>query len=102
VDTYQLVIELTDVYTKENFPRLNRKKRREKEAARLAACSANAQMIKYADIMDNCRAISGQDSDFAPVFLRECKMLLERMDKGHPGLRERAFEIVMRELDQLA
>ncbi len=99
--TLKLVTELTDVYTKKNYPRLNRKRRRVKEAERLANSSADAQTIKYADIMDNCKAIAGQDSDFAPVFLEECKLLLDQMTKGNSELRQQALRVVNEEMQQL-
>src|SRR5687767_14535490 len=57
-ETIQLVLELTDVYVKENYPHWNRRKRKDKEAARLGKTSAAAQTIKYADIIDNAPEIT--------------------------------------------
>lgn len=99
--TLRLVIELTDVYTRQLHPRLNRKQRKAKEAERISQISADAQTIKYADIMDNCKAIASQDTDFAPVFLRECKMLLSKMDKGNKALHNEALKVVEMEQEQL-
>ncbi len=78
-----LVIELTDVYTKHEYPRLNRRKRKAKEAIRLEKTSAEAQTIKYADIIDNATEIGEHDADFAPVFLKECRAIIERMKRGN-------------------
>jgi (p)ppGpp synthase/HD superfamily hydrolase len=58
IRTTQLTVELTDIYTKTKYPRWNRKKRKRKEAQRLSKVSAEAQTIKYADIIDNCKEIS--------------------------------------------
>ena len=69
--TLDLVIELTDVYTKHKYPRFNRGKRKSMEADRMEMISAEAHTIKYADIIDNARDITGHDPDFAPAFLRE-------------------------------
>lgn len=92
--TLQLVEELTDVYIKASYPGLNRRARRSKEAERLAACSPEAQTIKYADIIDNIPGIVHYDNDFALVYIRECKQLIEELGKGHPQLRERALQTV--------
>tara|TARA_R110002126_G_C10172123_1_gene473973 strand:+ start:42 stop:548 length:507 start_codon:yes stop_codon:yes gene_type:complete len=67
----QLVVELTDVYTKEAFPYLNRKERKCREAFRLRDVSRNAQRIKRADIRDNSVSINEHDPKFAEVFNRE-------------------------------
>lgn len=92
--TVALVQELTDKFTKENFPGWNRKLRRCKEGERLSTASAEAQTIKYADLIDNCIDISNNDLDFAPVFLRESKDLLQKIDKGNPSLYKRAMNVV--------
>jgi guanosine-3',5'-bis(diphosphate) 3'-pyrophosphohydrolase len=87
--TLKLVEELTDVYIKNNFPGMSRRSRKQKEADRLGEASADAQTIKYADIIDNTD-ITYNDRSFAPVYLKECKFLLEKMKKGNPELRARA------------
>lgn len=92
--TTALVVELTDVYTKKNFPKWNRKKRRAAEEERMSQTSAEAQTIKYADIMDNCKEIVEHDPDFARVFLRECRNLLQMMTQGHPELYRQAKQAV--------
>jgi (p)ppGpp synthase/HD superfamily hydrolase len=65
VQTLKLVVELTDVYTKTSYPGWNRKKRKQKEASRIEQTSPEAQTIKYADIIDNCKEITIQDPEFA-------------------------------------
>lgn len=100
--TLQLVTELTDVYTKFNYPQWNRRKRKSKEVLRLAETSANAQTIKYADIIDNCHDIVTGDPDFAAVFIRECHTLLSKMQRGNQDLRQQAMRLVDDGLKQLA
>lgn len=85
--TLHLVIELTDVYTKANYPALNRRIRKTKEAQRLAQVSPEAQTIKCADIFDNLKDVVNDDSDFALVYIRESKVLLQQMKHGDPTLR---------------
>lgn len=92
--TLALVIELTDVYVKDKYPRMNRRERKAKEQDRMSATSADAQTIKYADIMDNCAEIVDHDADFAPLFLLECRQLLNRMNRGNQELFHRALAVV--------
>lgn len=92
--TLELVDELTDVFVKEDYPQMNRRKRRSKEADRLADASVDAQTIKYADIIDNTADIAKETSDFALVYLRECQQLLQRMSDGNHDLYERAVNTV--------
>ncbi|WP_423738209.1 HD domain-containing protein [Chitinophaga caseinilytica] len=100
--TMHLVVELTDVFTKQAYPTWNRRKRKAAEAKRIAANSPEAQTIKYADILDNCMGISGHDADFAPVFLHECRQLLNMMDKGDAALKKRAESVIAEELNALS
>jgi (p)ppGpp synthase/HD superfamily hydrolase len=93
-ETLKLVVELTDLFTKERHPRWNRKKRKTKEAARIQQTSSDSQTVKYADIIDNCREIVEHDPDFAKVFIRECKALLKVMPKGHEVLYQEAIDTV--------
>jgi guanosine-3',5'-bis(diphosphate) 3'-pyrophosphohydrolase len=99
--TLGLVIELTDVYTKHHYPRLNRRGRKTREVTRMENTSAEAQTIKYADIIDNASEIVEHDPDFAPVFLRECKALVKKMEKGNKELREKAIQVVEEERERL-
>jgi (p)ppGpp synthase/HD superfamily hydrolase len=92
--TLALVVELTDVYVKDKYPKWNRRKRKAKEQDRMSATSADAQTIKYADIMDNCAEIVNHDADFAPLFLHECKALMQRMNRGNRELYDRALAVV--------
>jgi guanosine-3',5'-bis(diphosphate) 3'-pyrophosphohydrolase len=99
--TLKLVVELTDIYTKRAFPYLNRRKRKMREADRIQQTSGDAQLIKYADIIDNCPEISEKDPDFAKRFLKECRHLLTKMKKGESELREKAIAIVEQHLGKL-
>ncbi len=92
--TVDLVIELTDVYIKKNYPLLNRRTRKEKELQRLIRISPDAQTIKYADIMDNAQEISAGDGDFARVYLREVRQILLKLNRGNSELREKALVVV--------
>lgn len=97
----KLVIELTDVYTKENYPNWNRRKRKTEEAIRIEKTSADSQTVKYADIIDNCIEIINYDTDFANLFLRECKAILKKIPNGNKQLYERAVKTVDDSIDKL-
>jgi guanosine-3',5'-bis(diphosphate) 3'-pyrophosphohydrolase len=88
------VVELTDVFIKKNYPRMNRRIRKDKEAERLSQVSAEAQTIKYADIMDNSVNIVLHDPEFGYVYLKEAQMILEGMTRGNKALHERVLHTV--------
>ncbi|WP_247237449.1 HD domain-containing protein [Telluribacter sp. SYSU D00476] len=92
--TYRLVKDLTDEFTKENYPHLNRKKRRRREAERLGKADPMAQTVKYADLIDNCLDIVRHDKQFGKVFVNESTTLLEHMKGGDQRLYQRALEAV--------
>ena len=92
--TLDLVIELTDVYTKKNYPGLNRRARKMREADRLAKISGDAQTIKYADIIDNVTNIFVNDPDFAVVFTQEGRYALRKMEKGDEELFDKANKMI--------
>lgn len=99
--TLQVVIELTDVYTKENYRRWNREKRKEKEAERLGKTSSFAQTIKCADIIDNCKNITEYNPEFAPTYLKECSDILDQMKNADPVLYKVAREVIEEEVEKL-
>lgn len=76
----QLVIGLTDMYTKENYPDMNRELRKKNEAARYATESIEVQTIKLCDLIDNTSCIVKYDPEFAITYLREKADLLEVFD----------------------
>jgi (p)ppGpp synthase/HD superfamily hydrolase len=94
IQTVKLVVELTDVYIKKDYPQFNRKKRKAKELQRIAQTSATSQTIKYADVIDNCSEIVEHDPKFARRFLMECRNLLKVADKGNTQLYEQAVKTV--------
>ena len=92
--TLDLVIELTDVYVKEAYPHLNRKKRKQLETERLSKVSSEAQTIKYADLIDNGYDILKHDRHFGRKYLSEARALLSAMTNGDPELRQRALKTI--------
>ncbi len=72
-----IVCELTDVFTSEEFPYLSRALRKEMECRRLATISNEAKLIKVWDIHDNTGTIVERDLKFAKVYLVEKEAVLE-------------------------
>ncbi len=83
------VIDLTDQFTHEAFPKLNRKARKQKEAERLGKISYIAQTVKYADLINNSESITQHDKGFAKVYLSEKGDILKLMTKGNQELFEK-------------
>lgn len=92
MNVLRLVKELTDVFTKESYPDLNRKGRKEMEAMRLGRISSRAQTIKYADLLDNGEDIMKNDPKFGKVYLKEKETILKYMNKGDQKLYKKCLE----------
>lgn len=92
--TVQLVVELTDVYVKQAYPQWSRAKRKQEETLRLSGTSAEAQTIKYADILDNSREILQYDPHFGRRFLKECKAMLTLATRGNRELYKRTLNAI--------
>jgi len=100
--TIAMVVELTDVYIKPDYPNLNRRRRKQLELDRIIQTSPEAQTIKYADILDNCSEIVANDRDFAPRLLNECRAILLHSVKGNPDLHQVAIEKIDTELARIS
>jgi (p)ppGpp synthase/HD superfamily hydrolase len=72
----------------------NRKARKRAESDRLAACPADVQTIKLADIISNTASIAAHDPGFARVYLAEMRYLVGRLTAGDAALRGRARAMV--------
>ena len=78
-----LVGWLTDVSRPDHG---NRAARKAVDRAHSAAAPAEAQTIKYADLISNTRSIMAHDEKFAKTYLEEKRLLLEVMNKGDAEL----------------
>ncbi|MBL4677988.1 MAG: hypothetical protein JKY70_17550 [Mucilaginibacter sp.] len=86
------VVELSDVYTKEAYPKLRKKQRKELEEKRLTTTGGLAQTVKYADLDDNIRWVSRYRPEKLKKYLRRKINLLEKLTKGETGLRLRVLD----------
>lgn len=96
-----LVEQLTDVYTSETFPKINRTERKKLECYRLSKVSGNAKTIKLADLIDNTSSIVKYDPKFAKVYLREKEEMLQILNGGDPRLMQRALSTLKEAKKQL-
>lgn len=94
IDVIKLVKELTDVFTTEKYPNMNRKGRKEMEAIRMGKISPKAQTIKYADLLDNIEDIMKNDPNFGKLYIKEKYIILKHMNKGNRNLYEKCLEII--------
>lgn len=80
-----LVFGLTDV----DLSMGNRKTRKALDRDRIASSSADVQLIKLADFIDNTSSIVQNDPHFAKLYLQEKSQMLDVMDKvkDHPLFR---------------
>ena len=86
-----LVYWLTDVSTKADG---NRAKRKALDRDHLSMAPVAAKTIKLADMIDNSISIWKHDPDFAKVYFREKKALLEVLKEGDPFLHALASALV--------
>lgn len=98
----QGVMRLTDEYTHEKYPEMNREQRKFQEAYRMGFIGETVQSIKYADIIDNTRSIVKHDLGFAKTYLKECVTLLHRMRKGNIHLYIQACHSIQEGLNKLS
>ena len=92
-DICTCVKELTDVFTMEDYPHLNRAKRKENEANRLGKIKCISQSVKYADLIDNTISIFEHGKDFTEIYLKEKDAILKVMNKGNQSLFKLAFTL---------
>jgi (p)ppGpp synthase/HD superfamily hydrolase len=91
-----LVGWLTDVSRPEDG---NREVRKILDREHTAEAPREAKTIKLADLIDNSKSITKYDPDFAKIYLREKRLLLdEALKDGDPYLWAMADEIVRRYL----
>lgn len=98
---YDYVQDLTDQYTKEAYPDLNRKERKQLEAERLKTIFPLAQTVKYADIIDNTSSIVKYDPSFAKVYLSEKEMYILDMNSGNSTLHFMCLDTLAKAHDKL-
>jgi len=82
-----LVLELTNQFTSEKHPKLNRAARKDLEEKRLKTISKEAKVIKMLDRLDNLSEIDYTDS-FTKLYAQESRTLLAAVGDADAGLAE--------------
>lgn len=75
-----LVVDLTDRFTKADLPNENRASRKHREALRLASVPTWSKNIKLADLIDNLNSLEPDDG-FASVFVSEALEIVMLFDR---------------------
>lgn len=96
-----LVLEVTNVYTKENYPKFNRSKRKSLERERLSKISKRAKAVKLADITHNVDGLVNHDPGFAKTFLTEKALILPSFSDANESLYKKAISVLSNELNKL-
>ena len=92
------VQDLTQEYTKDKYPEMNRFERKRAEHSLLQVASTLSIDVKYADIIDNVTGIVAQDPEFAKVYLEEKLHLLYKANHGNYKLWAAAITEIFVEL----
>jgi (p)ppGpp synthase/HD superfamily hydrolase len=95
------VVELTDVFTTESFPYLNRSIRKQCEALRLHTISREAQIIKCFDLMDNTKSILQHDIGFATKYIPEKRQILIGFKKLPTDIHAQVWESLLNSEENL-
>lgn len=88
-----IVTDLTNVYTKKNYPNLSRKERKLQELIRIGKISWSAKLIKLADRIDNVEDFKRNDED-CEYYLKETRQLLEVLKGVNYTLEDRLRQLV--------
>lgn len=86
------VTELTDVFTKKDYPDLSKSVRKKMEAERLANISPAAQTVKYADLIYNIGWMLEHDRKHVKKYLKRKRLLIKYMKAGHTFLRDQVIQ----------
>jgi guanosine-3',5'-bis(diphosphate) 3'-pyrophosphohydrolase len=95
-----LVASLTNVYTKEAFPDLNREARKKLEDERIAKISDEAKLVKLCDIAYNINDLEGMGG-FKHRLLKEKKATVEAIIANTSPESVKVMKLAYRVLDQI-
>lgn len=76
---YKLIVQLTDQYTFQQYPHMNRASRKFHELLRLKEASLTARNIKLADVISNSTDIKKYDPKFYKIYQQECIDLVKSL-----------------------
>lgn len=94
-DMIQTVVDLTDIFTKETYPNLNRTERKKLERERLGMVSIRSKNLKVCDLISNTASIVEHDKGFAKTYIKEKIAMLPYLIEGDYTLLTRATQQVV-------
>lgn len=82
------ILELTNVYTTEDFPNMNRANRKKAERDRISQISDRSRFIKLCDRYDNITSYEREDPEWGAkhYYIPETELLLTALIGVHTGL----------------
>lgn len=95
------VQELTDVFTSEAYPYLNRQIRKQCEALRLHTISREAQIVKAFDLIDNTASIIQHDPGFAKKYIPEKRAIIAGFTKLPTDIHSQLWNCLLEAEDNL-
>lgn len=95
------VKELTDVFTHEAFPYLNRTIRKQCESLRLHTISRISQIIKSCDLIDNTSTIVQYDPTFAVKYLSEKREILKGFKRIDGAIKTQVWNTLLEAEEKL-
>jgi (p)ppGpp synthase/HD superfamily hydrolase len=81
IPVWRMVDDLTDQFTFENYPAMNRNERKTLEAFRISEITGGALKVKLADLIHNTTDIVANDPGFAVVYLKEKRRVLRFIEE---------------------
>lgn len=95
------VVDLSDVFTSEAFPYLNRGIRKQCEALRLYTIDRVSQIIKCCDLIDNTSSIVEHDPGFAVKYIAEKREILKGFKLIDGDIKSRVWNCLLDAEDKL-
>lgn len=96
-ETGRIVAGLTDMYTKDAYPKLVRKERKKLEHEKISKLTTDIKLIKLIDRTDNLEEMTANDN-FLSVYLAESKLLMTALNKDVQPLYAKDFGLLFDEL----
>lgn len=96
-----IVVELTDVFTKAAYPEMSKKKRKKQEAKRHINISRAAQTVKYADLIYNINWMLKYEPRKTQKYLEKKKKLMDQLTAGDSDLYRMVTETISKGLSSL-
>lgn len=95
------VEQLTDVFTAEKYPYLNRSIRKQCEALRLHTIDKVSQTVKCYDIIDNASTIIPNDPSFARVYVKEVRDIVKGFKLINSTVKSQVWNCILDAEEQL-